>query len=70
MTEEEYQKELERVARIVLKTITVSDGDFEKVLNESVGAFSAFLSLDSNELKELVLQYLKPDETERKVVRI
>ena len=70
MTEEEYQKELERVARIVLKTITVSDGDFEKVLNESVGAFSAFLGLDSNELKELVLQYLKTDETERKVVRI
>ena len=70
MTEEEYQKELERVARIVLKTITVSDGDFEKVLNESVGAFSAFLRLDSKELKELVLQYLKPDETERKVVRI
>ena len=70
MTEEEYQKELERVARIVLKTITVSDGDFEKVLNESVGAFSAFLGLDTNELKELVLQYLKPDETERKVVRI
>ena len=70
MTEEEYQKELERVALIVLKTITVANGDFEKILNESVGAFSAFLGLDSNELKELVLQYLKPDETERKVVRI
>ena len=39
MTEEEYQKELERVARIVLKTITVSDGDFEKVFKRICRSF-------------------------------
>ena len=44
----------------MLKTITVSDGDFEKVLNESVGAFSAFLGLDPDELKDLVYNILRP----------
>lgn len=70
MTREEYQKELERVASIILKSVTVANGDFERILNDSVGAFAPYFRLDPIELKELVLQYLKPDETERKIVRI
>lgn len=70
MTKAEYQKELERTARNILTILSVANADFEKVLNDSVGAFSAYFKLDPSELKQLVLEYRKPDVTERKVVRI
>jgi hypothetical protein len=70
MTKKEYQKELERIAGIILTTVTATNTDVERVLDESVQAFSRFLKLDPKELKELVLDHLKTDDTERKVVRI
>lgn len=72
MTEktENYNKQLEKTANMIVRMVDVSDPEYPVDLDTSVSAFSNQLGLDANELKNLVMNLLEPDETERKVVRI